>query len=341
MPYQNVMSLERFQAKTQAARGTPETTMTRWLYPIQGSASWTMEIPTDDAKEHLRGFHGTEAPTMGLSVSRINLETVMAYEEGVWWMNFILKGGARTGTSLGGSPVAYEYVFDPSSTSDDLDVFTMKAGDGTTNYTFDRCVVNRATFRWNPQSGGELSWRAAMEIWCRFTAAGVSMDAPSDIARTKIASIGTKLYSDGTGGTIGTTQVTGKVRSGSITIDNQLEEKAFTEDTSVMSADFARGEQIVTGELLYEFKDDTEFGYFRAGTRRQVRILQEGATISGSNKYSLRWDFKRAHIVSFRPGYTGQNKTATIGFVGEIDRAGSAPTPVTARFVNASATITA
>jgi hypothetical protein len=340
MPIANVQVLEQAQVKSEGTRGTAEATMTRWLYFVQGGLNWTYEIPMDETKEALRSYYGTELVDGGIPVVRLNCEVVLSYEELVWWLTMCLGGGGLTGTDLTGTPNAYGYEFDPDGLTDDLKTFTIKAGDGSTNYRCSRCVVNRAVFRWNPQSGGEAHWRLALEIMAHFEGA-TSFDSISDHSRTKILARGTRLYSDAVGGTLGTTQVAAKLRSGNITIDNQIEEKLWSENTASTADDFARGEQIITAELLAEFNSDTEFGYFRAGTRRMLRILQTGAVISGSNPYTSRWDLFRAHIVSFVPGRTGQNRTATIGIVGEIDRGGSVPAPLEAYVINADASIAA
>lgn len=343
MAIQNTIGLERAQAKIEGTRGSAESTMTRWLYPIQGGLTWTYEREQDNTKEQTRGFHQTESLELGISRSRINFEGIVSYEDVVWWLRMILKGasGALAGVSTGSTPAGYTYTFTPTSTADDLDTFTLKAGDGVNNYSFNRCAVNRATFRWNPSGGGEATWRMALEIFARFESASVSFDSVNDHARTKVLAAGTKVYSDAIGGTIGTTQVVGKVRSGSITIDNQIEEKIFSENTTTVAADFARGEQIVTAELLLEFKDDTEFGYFRASTDRQIRIEQTGPNIGATPTTDYLWqvDLPVARIVSFVPGYTGMNKTATVGLVGQ--RSATAPQPITITVVNALASVAA
>lgn len=341
MAITNVMILDRIQAKTEGTRGTLETTNTRWLYPIHGGLTWTHEISTDDVKEASRTFFATDNQTMGIPISRINFEGVVTYEELPWYLTMALEGATLTGNSLGGAPVAYSYEFDPPGTSDDLKSFSCVLGDGTNNYEFKRCMVNKATFRFNPQSGGESYWHMALEIWAQFNSASASLDALADTTRTKVLSKGTKLYSEAAGGTLGTTQVTGKLRSGSITIDNQFEEKIYAENTTAVADDVARGEQICTAELVYEFAADTEFGYFRTPSRRAMRIQQTGATISGANPYTMRWELPYAHIVSFVPGYAGHNKIATIGIVCENNANGSIVTPLECYIINASSTITA
>lgn len=337
MAITNVMILERGQAVTEVTRGTLVGTNTRWLYPLQGGISWTHEIPTDDSKEALRTYYATDNQTMGIPITRINIETIVTYQEFPWWMTFILEGATLTGTLL---TDGYFYEFDPLGAADDLKSFSLVAGDGTLNYEFNRCMVNRATIRFNPQSGGDAHWVLTMEIWARFESAAGTFDTIADTAREKVLSKGTLIYSDAAGGTIGSTQATGLLRSGSITIDNQLEEKIYAENITNPHSDVARGEQIITGELLVEFANDTYFGYFRAGTRRMLRVAQTG-TDYGTDIATVRFDVPYAHIVSFSPGHTGQNHTATIGFVAEIDRDSSVVTPFECYVINNLTSITA
>jgi len=336
MAITNVMVLERAQAVTEATRGTLVGTNTRWLYPIQGGITWTHDIPTDDTKEALRTYYATDNQTMGIPTTRLNIETVVSYDELPWWMTFILEGATLTGAAVN---EGYAYEFDPLGATDDLKSFSLVAGDGTLNYEFKRCMVNRATFRFNPQSGGDAHWHLTMEVWGIFNSATGTFDSVSDIAREKVLSKGTTVYSDAAGGTIGSTATSALIRSGSITIDNQLEEKIFMESTAAHT-DVGRGEQIITAELVAEFANDTYFGYFRAGTRRMFRIQQTGTDL-GTDLVTARFDMPYAHIVSFSPSHTGQNITATIGLVAETNRGGSVVTPLECYVINELATVTA
>jgi hypothetical protein len=307
---------------------------------VQGGLTWTHGIPIDDTKEALGSKYGTEGQDGGIPTTRINIEVVLAYEDVPWWLDKALYAiNLASPTTLAGTPNAYKDPFAPDGDGFDLNTFCMIAGDSAVAYGFTRCLVNKAVFRWNPQSGGEAHWRAAFEIWAQLAGTD-SFESPADYARTKILARGTDVFSDAIGGTIGTTAKT-KVRSGNITIDNQLEEKIYTENSVAVDNDWGYGEQIVTAELMAEFATDTDFALYRNQTRRQMRIQQTGAIINTGNPYTLQFDLPRANIVSFRPGRTGQNRTATIGLVGETDRAASIVQPLKADVINAVATIAA
>lgn len=342
MPYRNVQVLQAAQAKIESVRGTAETTMTRWITGIIGGLTWSYNQDLDSGKEMTRSYHGTRDSTLGVASSTLNFEANVTYEEAVWWLNLGLDGGNLAGVSDAGTPPAMTYTIEPDGGSDTLASATIKAGFvGGQVYRFRRCMVNKATFRFNPTAGGEANWRMAVEMIAIFDGPS-TFDTITDLTRTKVLSRGTTLYLDDDGGTIGTTPLTGKLRSGNIVIDNQLEEKAFSENTDSMADDVGRGEQLITGEFLMEFTDDTEFAHRRAADKRLIRIEQVGPEINAgppAATYLWRWDIYSAVYSTATPQFSGQNFTITLGWIAEWSAAH--PEVVTATIVNEEATITA
>jgi hypothetical protein len=343
MAYANVLVLDRAQAKIEGTRGTAESTMTRWLVYPNGRLTWTYEAEEGITPETLRSFHATDndSISVGISRSRINLETYFCYDEGIWYLQSALDGNNRTGSAVGSTPETYTYTLTPSSATDDLDTFSLKAGDGSVAYKFDRCVINRITLRANPAMGGDQYWMASMEIFCRFRGT-TSFDSPSDISRKKIVAKGTKLYIDTLGGTAGSTQITGRLRSFSLTIDNQIEEKIFMEDTDYVSGDFARGEQLITWEMALEHTSDDQAAIARAGTAQIFRILKEGDTIGATptTKDTLRITMPVGrYIPRLAPSFQGQNRIMTMS--GRALRNSSNAVPIEFYFTNLKSSITA
>src|SRR4030095_12742447 len=95
-------------------------------------------------------------------------------------------------------------------------------------YKIDRVMVNSATFAFDAVNNP--AWVMTLDMMGRLLTARSSYDAAADRPRNIIRAAGTKLFIDEPAGTIGTTQVVGKLRSGSITIANQIETKQFSED---------------------------------------------------------------------------------------------------------------
>lgn len=341
--YSNVLTLDRVEGKIEGTRGTAESTMTRPIVYPQGKASLTWEADEAITPETLRSFHATASDnaTVGVGIARLNIESIMSFEEIIWWWNLALKGSNLSGTTTGSTPAGYTNTFTPTAASDDLASATFKVGDGAAAYLVDRGMVNTMTMRWNPARGGDAYWMMAVEIWCRLKST-TTFDAPSAITRHKIAAKGTKVYIDALGGTLGTTQVTGAIRSGSVTINNNLEEKQFSEDDTYMSADVARGEQMITFDLVREHLADTESALLRAGTARAIRIEKTGDSIgtSPTTNYLLQIDMPVARYTPrMAPNWQGQNRVQTMA--GQALRNSSNTVPITCKSVISASSVTA
>jgi hypothetical protein len=227
-------------------------------------------------------------------------------------------------------------------TSDDLKTMTLKCGDAASPYKFGRGAVNSMTLRWNPAGTGmEAYWIVTVEILAQFLGA-TTFDAPTALTRHKIPAKGTIVYVDAAAGTIGSTAASGVIRSGSVTITNNIEEKIFTEDTSYTSADFSRGEQMVSFDIARELTADTEYAFLRAGTTRKIRIQNTGDNIGGTptTDYRLRVDIPVARYTPrLAPNWQGQNRVVPLQGRGLVDSDDTAP--ISIAVVNASSTLTA
>jgi hypothetical protein len=341
VPYQNVVAFQRVQGAIESTRGTEVTTMTRELNVLQqGGASWTYTADREDAPETLNSFAGDRDTTFTNIASTLSLEARLSYEEVPWWFSLALNGaaGSLTGTTTGSTPPGYTYSIDPVDTSDNLDTATIKIGDGAVCYAFRRFAINTMTLRFNPNSGGEASWRISVGGPAIFIGPD-TFDSPAATSRTIVESNGTKLYLD-TASAIGTTQLTGMVRNGSITVMNNIEEKRFAEGTAVAEADFGRGNWRVTGDFTVEHLSDTQFALMRANTDVKLRFLKEGAQIgtTPTTLYKFQLDIPEAKLDAPSRSYMGNNAVLTFPFLGEKPSAAAALQTDT---VNALATVTA
>lgn len=340
MPIANVDVLERAQVKIEGTRGTAETTMTRWWYAPLQQVTWEYQQELEEVEETTRTYATIVDRQLGIAYNRINVELNLTYEEVVWWLNCALDGSNLTGTTTGSTPPGFTYTLAPNVSADDLASFSMKAGDTTNIYKFKRCMVNKMTMRWNPQSGGDVTWKMTAEIWAIFVGT-TTFDSPTDLTRTRVLSRGTKLYVDTT--TIHTTQLLNTLRQGEITIDNQLEEKVFSESTVDPHTDVGRGSQIVSGSLVFENNAaaETEFANMRAGTVRKLSIEQTGTQIgiTPTTNYNFRVDVPNAKWMAPSKSYAGHNSIITFPWVAQWTSA--VPQVVSVVVVNAQTTITA
>lgn len=340
MPYGNVQAFKKVQGKIEAVRGTAETTMTRWITVLQsGGVAVTYNRDREDAPETLRSFNGDRDTALTNESVGINIEARMSFEEAVWWLNLALDGGNLTGTTTGSTPPGYTYTLTPNDTVDDLASATLKIGDGATAYRYRRCMVNSATFRCNPNAGGEASWRMAAELIAIFDGT-TSFDSPTDITRNMILSNGSKLYLD-TASAIGTTAQSLLIRNMSFTIANNLEEKRFIESGITAAADVGRGMQRVTGDFTAEHLNDaTFFALMRANTNTKLRFEYTGPSIGTTPTTNYLWqvDFPQAKLNAPSESYAGQNMVMTYPFIAEKPVGAGV---ITIKDVNATASITA
>lgn len=340
MPYANVKAFQKAQAKIEAVRGTSETTMTRWLTVLQdGGITMSYGRDREDAPETLRSFAGDRDTALTNETVGLSVQARLSFEEAIWWLNLALDGGNLTGTTTGSTPPGYAYTLTPNDTADDLASATIKVGDGATAYKLRRCMVNSATFRCNPNAGGEATWRMVAELLAIFDGT-TTFDAPTDISRTMVYSNGTKMYFD-TSSAIGTTAQNLLVRNMSFAINNNLEEKRFVESGATAAADVGRGMQRITGDFTVEHLNDaTFFAIMRANTNTKIRFEYTGAQIGATPTTNYLWqvDFPQAKLNAPSESYAGQNKVYTYPFLAEKPIGAGA---ITIKDVIAAATVTA
>jgi len=335
----NVQSLQGAQAKIEAVRCEPEANMSRWLYFTQGNFRWTFTQDALDFPQSTRSFHGHRDFALGRYSNTFSYEEMMTFEDMPWWLCMILKGGAtqRTGVASG---AGFKYHSVPSSTTDDLDSFSMRYWEPSNIYAIDRVIATSATMAFDAVNNP--AWVLTCDLSGHALTEGAAYDpAVTDRVREVIRAAGTKVFIDDDDTPIGTTQVLAKLRSGSVTIDNQIESKAFSEDEFTDACEFGRGEQLVTGELVLEFRDDDEFAKMRAGATRRIRLSQTGSEITGTpaTPKSFQIDIPEAHWMAPTMDYAGQNKIQTFGFMGYTSPTN--PQPIAIDVINALATIPA
>lgn len=336
----NVQAFQRVEGKIEAVRGTAETVMTRQIPVItQGGVAVTYSRTREDVPETLNSFSADRDTALTEESVTIAIEARVSHEEAIWWLNLALDGANLTGTTTGSTPPGYTYTLTPNDTADDLASATLKIGDGSTSYSYKRVMVNTATFRCNPNAGGEATWRMSLDLIAIFNGT-VAFTTPATPSRTMVYSNGSKLYYD-TASAIGTTAQNLLLRNMSFTIANNLEEKRFVESGATAAADVGRGFQRITGDFTVEHLNDaTFFAMMRANTLSKIRMEYTGTQIGTTPTTNYLWqvDFVQARLNAPSESYMGQNKVLTFPFIGEKPIAGAA---ITIKDVTAAASVTA
>lgn len=143
----------------------------------------------------------------------------------------------------------------------------------------------------------------------------------SDRTRETIKGPGTKLYLDNSGGTIGTTQISGRFISFSVTSTLGAAYKRFMDNVDEMSTRVDRGTVRVTGQVRLEFDRKREWDKYKDLEPELMRIKQTGSTIdtgAGTTKsatidlYKVYWDDPTEDV-------RGNNVTVTWPFRAYVD----------------------
>jgi len=276
----NELILQKAQAGIESTRGTGVAATRKVYARIQAS----YDKPLATFADTTGTYASRRRAAYGRTVVGFSGTDIATYEDLAWWFQFGLKGGV---TGSGSGSVGYTYAFTPSLATDDLKSMTLEFGDDGNPYESTQVMVNSWTLRGDGDSDTEPGWMLDCEMigrdWSTTTFTGSLSDRSTEV----ILARGTKIYLDDAAANIGTTQVTGKLISFSITGNNNVHYKAFMEDEDAFAANkVGRGERTFDAQFVLEFDADTEFAKYRtsAPSIRYIRLEREGSTIATTYK---------------------------------------------------------
>lgn len=208
-----------------------------------------------------------------------------SYEQLGWFLETCSKGsvsGATVNTS------GKDYVFSPNTTTtgDDLQAATFEFGDDTQGYRLTYCEGTSWTLAFDTLKVGDA---APVKLT-------VNYFAQSFTSNTKTAGLTSPTVETILGTTahwyIGSTstafgslsEVTGQLRSFSLTSDNKLGRKVFVGDGTTYS-NIGRGRRMTTFEATFEGDSNgvTRFVEWDLATAKRLRLKFTGGTITGSS----------------------------------------------------------
>lgn len=317
MPGTNEIILKKVQAGIEATPGTG-VAATRKVYAQMSS---TYDRPLANFQDTTGTFSARRRVMYGRPNVGFSGTDICTYEDLAWWFQLLLKGGV-TGSEGSGAPKPYTYAFVPSLSTDDLKSLTLEFGEPNNAYKSTQVMANSFTIRGDSDSDDEPGWMLDVEMmgrdWSSSSYTGSITDRTTEVIITR----GTKVYVDEPGGTIGTTQMTGRIISFSLTGNINRHMKAFMEDELAYAANkYGRGERTFDAQIVMEFDSDTEFAKYRSTTpvQRLIRIEREGTTISGAVKKKATIDLA-GYYSSFAEGDREGNMIATFGVSGYFDQ---------------------
>lgn len=307
--------LKVFQAGLESTRGT-NVAATRKVY---AKLTDRFDRPLIAMADTSGTYEGRRRPHYARAKVGFSALDICTYQDLPWWLQMGAKGGV-SGSNDGSG--AYTYTFTPSAATDDLKSATFEYGETGNPYETAQCMVNSFTLRMDSDNDQEAGWMFDAEIIGRDRETTTLTGSLTDRATEVILARGTKVYIDDAGGTMGATQKTGSLISASLTVNNNLDFKAFSEDVNYVAANkVGRGERTLDAQFTLEFDSDTEFAKYRATApaQRMIRLEQSGAAPIHTTVYPrMRFDMY-GYWSSWSPGTRKNNMTATFGFMGFYD----------------------
>lgn len=157
-----------------------------------------------------------------------------------------------------------------------------------------------------------------------FTISGTFTAGIADRTRETIEAPDTSVYVDT--GTIGTTEVQGRVISWSVNYNINSAGKRFMDNPTGYSR-FGFGKTAVTGQIRVEADERDEYDAWVAGTAQRIRFKQTGTTIdsgAGTTKYA-QIDIHNAQFDGVSEDDRDNNVTWTFAFRGYVDSTAGVP----------------
>ncbi len=311
----NEIILQRVQAGIETVRGAPVAATRKVYARIAPSYDRTLSAIQDTTGT----FQARRRPVYSRARPSFSGTDVVTFEDGPWWALLRLKGGVTPTADLG-TPPAQTRVYLPTIAADDLASITMEFNEVGNPYESAQVMCNSWTMRFDSDNDTEAGWMMEADFLARDLAINTYTTALADRTTEVVPARGTKVYMD-TSSALGTTQRVGWLISGSISGNNNLHYKAFSEDEIYFAANkVGRGEQTFDAQLTVEFDSDVDFARFRSDTPIQlkVRLEREGSIIHSTVRKRMRLDIM-GYWSSIGWGDREGNITATFNLMGFYD----------------------
>jgi hypothetical protein len=143
----------------------------------------------------------------------------------------------------------------------------------------------------------------------------------ADRTTEDIEGAGTVVYFDADSGDIGTTPLSGRMISWSVTFNNNITPKRMQEDVGAHSKKLGKGPTDVSGQIRVEFDSRAEYDHWANLETQAIRFEQTGSTIdsgAGTTR-EARIDVFAAYYDAMTNDDRGSNVTATFTFYGYQD----------------------
>jgi tail tube protein len=265
--------LVKHQAAIETVRGT-DLAATRKVYC---AGHWVEDVAAVRPDGEERGsfdMHFRAQP--GLIASGLPVAGTVTFEDLAWWFQAALKGGV---TGALRAVTAYDYIFVPTQSVDDLKSLTWETGDETQAWEAHYGMVNSFTI--DAPSGGPLTFAAdlILDDWTTTAFTGAISDR---VVEDAIAQMGKLAI--GAAGAVPSSYMTGRFIGCKFGIENNLARKYFNDGVGGKYTGVGRGKRLFYLEPKFEGNAATitERAFYDTKTPRVARWTVEGSGIAGS-----------------------------------------------------------
>ena len=306
---QNEVILNKVQVGFEAVPGTA-VAATRKMYARMDPAGG-VNVPLVWFDDATGTYIGRRRATKGRTTVNWSMTDLATFEDLHWWAHMMIEGTPQE--SGGTDPSVYIHEFNPDLASDTLKSATVEWGDPGNAYEISQTYMQSWTLRGDSDNDNEPGWMLEADLIGRTFDPTTFTPAIPDRNTEVITARGTKLYIDDDAASVGTTQVTGKLISWSITGNINRHTKAFAEDEFYVAQGLTgRQGWMIDAQLTFEFDDDDEFALYRSTTpvQRVLRLHRDGSEIAVGENKALEFDLF-GYWASTSTGDREGNKTMT------------------------------
>jgi hypothetical protein len=278
---QGTQQLEYLAGAIETTRGTVINTMTRKLYPANGSVTLTQEVGTVIPQESWGNYAPNRRAYQGLERVGLTVAGDWTYTDGPYWLNTAvapLLSGVLSDTT------AYTWTQTPTGATDTLKSLSIETGTAdlvsVVGWRVPGLVCNDLSITFRKASIG------GTETGCTFTAGFMTASGATQITsftgalsdRTLISAIGTTnlAYINTTGSAHGTTADL-LVREATFTLNNGYVYRDAFDGTNHAASLAKSGPRTATLTFQRYFDTKTELDAYVAKTSRRVQLIVTGA----------------------------------------------------------------
>ena len=265
-------ALRKIQAGLETVRGT-DIASTRKVYATgKMTKSIALIRPDEDRGTFIKNYRSS----LGIVEAAFPVEGGCSFEDLAWWFQLALKGGV-VGVVRG--VTAYDYVFTPSSTVDDVKSATFEWGDNTQAFQMTYGMVESFEIEGSLNSNWKFTANVVGSDMATTTFTGAIGDRTVEDVSTYLSKLAL-----GPAGAVPSTYMTARFIKFKISIKNTFSRKYFADGTSPALGGIGRGKREISTEMDFEGNAGTlaERGVWEAGTKRVARITATGNPITGS-----------------------------------------------------------